>query len=181
MRNALQDQLLEAGLADARQAKKPKAEKAPKRRKRKGGGDRPANEMQRGVERARADAAARDRELNRQRQAQAERKARASQIRDLIAKNRLPRDDAELGFNFVDRGKVRKLHVTDPIRRQLSEGRAAIVRMDERYEVVPRETADRIRTRDPRCLVELPDAAPEQEADENDPYAAYKVPDDLMW
>jgi uncharacterized protein YaiL (DUF2058 family) len=179
MRNSLQDQLVQAGLADAKQAKKAKAAKPPKRRKRRGAAPETVDEGTRLAREAQADKAARDRALNRERQAQAERKARASQIRDLITRNRLPREDAELGFNFVDGGKVRKIHVTDAMRRQLGAGQLGITRMDGRYEVVPADIAGKIRARDARCVVDLP--AEEPETPEDDPYAAYKVPDDLMW
>jgi uncharacterized protein YaiL (DUF2058 family) len=45
--------------------------------------------------------------------------------------------------------------------------------------MIPRDAALRIQERDPRRVVLLNTQAEEPEAD--DPYAAYKVPDDLMW
>ena len=55
----------------------------------------------------------------------------------------------------------------------------AIVRYEGRYEVVPRATAGRTQERDPARVVLL--NAPRGEPDPDDPYAAYQVPDDLMW
>jgi uncharacterized protein YaiL (DUF2058 family) len=45
---------------------------------------------------------------------------------------------------------------------------------------VPAEAAARIRERDERSIMNLPGATPVK-ADENDPYGAFQVPDDLMW
>jgi hypothetical protein len=179
MRNSLQDQLVRAGLADPKQVKKTKAPKPPKRKKRRGAEPAPMDESTRLARQAQADKANRDRALNRERQARTESRARISQIRDLIARNRVPREDADSGFNFVDGGKVRKIHVTEAIRAQLGTGQLGITRLDGRYEVVPAEIAEKIRLRDTRCVVDLP--ADEPETPEDDPYAAYKVPDDLMW
>ncbi|MGV2836994.1 DUF2058 family protein, partial [Pseudomonas shirazensis] len=45
--------------------------------------------------------------------------------------------------------------------------------------VIPREAAVKIQERDPGRILLLNTHV--EEADENDPYAAYKIPDDLMW
>ena len=48
------------------------------------------------------------------------------------------------------------------------------------YEVIPREAALKIQERDPQRIVQL-NVQTEEAAAEDDPYAAYKIPDDLMW
>ena len=65
---------------------------------------------------------------------------------------------------------------TDPARFQR---RLAIVCLGERAELVPRVIADKIAERDASLVVRAKkvDAA----VDADDPYAAYQVPDDLMW
>jgi len=178
MGNSLQDQLLKAGLATEKQAKKAKAGKAPPKRGKKG--QPPAlSESTAAARQAQADKAARDKALNEKRKAEAELRERRAQIRQLIDKHRLSRDEGEIGYNFVDRGKIRKLYVTPEIQTKLSKGQLDIARLDGRYDVVPAEVADRIRERDERCLVARP--APSGEPAEDDPYKDFKVPDDLMW
>jgi len=178
MGNSLQDQLLKAGLATEKQARKAKAGKPPKKRGKKG---RPAEptESARAAQQAMAEKAARDKTLNQERKSKAERKALMAQIRQLVEHNRLPREDAEIGYNFVSGGKIRKLYVTPEIQAKLTKGQADIIRLDGRYEVVLADIAEKIRARDAACLVPRP--AADEPPDEDDPYKDFQVPDDLMW
>lgn len=178
MANSLQDQLLKAGLADAKQARKAAAGKAPKKKKKKG----QAPELSASAQAARqamAEKAERDRQLNQQRKVEAEQKALMAQVRQLVEQNRLPRDEGEIGYHFQDGAKVRKLFVTQAVFDQLGKGRADIVRLDDGYEVVPEGIADKIRVRCEDCVI--PRNAEQAAPDEDDPYKDYQVPDDLMW
>jgi len=49
------------------------------------------------------------------------------------------------------------------------------------YEVIPREAALKIQERDPRRIVQLNVLVESKTPEEDDPYAAYQIPDDLMW
>ncbi|MEJ2686755.1 MAG: DUF2058 domain-containing protein [Gammaproteobacteria bacterium] len=181
MGNSLQDQLVKAGLADARQARKAKSGKSPKRGKKKDRGEPALSDSAQSARQAMAEKANRDRELNRRRKQAQERKATMAQIRQLIEQNRIPRDDAEDGYHFTDGAKIRKLFVTPAIREQLSQGRLDIVRLDGRYDVVPSAVAEKIRLRDAGCVVARPVDEPGSAPSQDDPYADYPVPDDLMW
>lgn len=179
MANSLQDQLVKAGLADARQAKKAGAGKGFGKGKKRGRSGAAVNESAEAARKVMADKASRDRELNRRRKEAAERKAVIAQIRQLIEQHRVSRDDAEEGYHFADRAKIRKLFVTPAIREQLSRGRLDIVRLDGRYDVVPAAVAEKIRERDARCVI--PRTPANDEAKDLDCYADYPVPDDLIW
>jgi len=178
MANSLQDQLVKAGLADARQAKKARVGKGLPAGK-KGQRAKALSDSTLAARRAIAEKAERDRALNLERKAAAERKALAAQVRQLIEQNRLARDTAEEAYHFVDQGKVRSLLVTPVLREQLARRRVDIVRYGSRYELVPADVAERISSRDPACVVAHPTS--EATPAEDDPYAAYQVPDDLMW
>ena len=65
------------------------------------------------------------------------------------------------------------------MRSKLSNGSLAVVALGGGYEVIPREAAVKIQERDPGRILLLNTHV--EEADEDDPYAAYKIPDDLMW
>ena len=65
------------------------------------------------------------------------------------------------------------------MRTKLSNGALAVVSFAGGYEVIPREAALKIQERDPGRVLLLNTRV--EEADEDDPYAAYKIPDDLMW
>lgn len=179
MANSFGDQFLKAGLVNkARLAEAQKTKSKQQKRKHKQKIET-LDAAALAARQAAAEAAARDRELNRRRQEEAERKAVQAQIRQLIELNRLPRD-GEVGYNFQHGTAVRKIFVSEEIRDRLARGLLAIAHCDDGYAVIPAAVADRILLRDPGCIVSQAAAQP-QDGEEDDPYADYKVPDDLMW
>jgi len=179
MANSFGDQFLKAGLvnkARLNEAKKSKSKQEKLKHKQK---IEVVDEAAEAARQAAAEKATRDRELNRRQKGEVERKAVHAQIRQLIELNRVPRDDGEVGYNFQDGAAIRKIFVTEAIRDRLARGQLAIVRFDDGYEVIPMAVAEKISQRDATCIVSH--AANQQENGEDDPYAGYQVPDDLMW
>ena len=179
MANSLQEQLLKAGLVDSRQvssANKDKRKQDKMQRKHK---IETVDEVKVSTEQARLEKAEHDRRLNFERDNAARQKAVIAQIKQLIEVSRVARDGGELPYNFTDGGKIKKIHVTQAIQDQLSNGRLAIVKMKDKYEVVPKSVADKIRERDKSYVIVSNTL--QQADDADDPYAEYKIPDDLMW
>ncbi len=181
MSMSLREQLLAAGLVSKKQAEQ--AEKQQKQKHHHHAKGKPAQEeaAKRAAQQAQAAKAARDQELNRQRQEQADQKARAAQIGQLIEENRLPKLETDDYFNFVDRGKVRRMSVDTQRREQIVAGTLVIVRFEGRYDVVPPDVAEKIRERNARAVVALNQSASEAKPAEDDPYKDFVVPDDLRW
>ena len=176
---SLRDQLLKAGLVNEKQAKQVgKQQQKQKRLEHKGQVEKDESQKLAALQ-AMAEKAARDQELNRQQQEKAEQKARAAQVKQLIEHSRLPKLTSEDYYNFVDDKKVKRMAVNNLMRDKLSRGSLAIVRHAGGYEVIPREAALKIQERDPRRIVLL--NTPTEAAEADDPYAAYQIPDDLMW
>jgi uncharacterized protein YaiL (DUF2058 family) len=181
MANGLRDQLLKAGLVNEKQVKKAQQEKRKeqKQSQQKGG---PSDEQKQRIQQAQAEKAERDRQLNLERKREQEQKAVAAQIRQLIETNRQPKGEGDTAYNFVDGNKVKRMYAADKVRAQIAKGRLAIVRLDDQYELVPPEIAEKIRQRDESAVVLLNTPQREEKQPEaDDPYAAYQVPDDLMW
>jgi uncharacterized protein YaiL (DUF2058 family) len=179
MANSFGDQFLKAGLVNKsrlNEAKKSKSKQEKLKHKQK---IEVIDEAVEAARQAAAEKTARDRELNRRQKEDLERRAVQAQVRQLIELNRLPRDDGEVGYNFQDGESVRKIFVTEDIRDKLAHGLLAIVRFDGGYEVIPSIVAQKIMQRDAACIVSQ--SPNRQESGEDDPYADYKVPDDLMW
>lgn len=177
---SLQEQLLKAGLADEKKLKAHQKEKK-KQRKQQPKGTAPQDETKLRAQQAREEKAARDRELNRQRNEEAQRKAIAAQIRQLVTTNRLDRSRCESDYQFAHGKKIKKILVDDTMTDQLSRGRLAVVFVDDSYEVVPEPVARKIMERDTAAVVVLHERATQADKDEDDPYAGYEIPDDLMW
>jgi uncharacterized protein YaiL (DUF2058 family) len=179
MSNPFQEQFLKAGLVDGNRVKKAKAEKRKQVKQRKP--DTEAAQAKRAAEKAAAQKAERDRRLNEQRREEAAKRELAAQIRQLIQENRQNRDNGDTPYNFVDGKKVRRIHITAKQQKQLTDGALAVVKLEGRYDLVPTEVAEKIKSRNERCVVVLNEPAAREAGEEDDPYAQYKVPDDLMW
>ncbi|MFP6859938.1 DUF2058 domain-containing protein [Pseudomonas sp.] len=176
---SLRDQLLKAGLVNEKQAKQAGKQQQKQQRLVHKGQVEKDESQKLAAQQAMAEKAARDQELNRQQQEKIEQKARAAQIKQLIEASRLPKLSTEDYYNFVDDKKVKRLSVNTLVRNKLSSGSLAIVRHGGGYEVIPREAALKIQERDAQRVVLL--NTPTEAPDADDPYAAYQVPDDLMW
>jgi uncharacterized protein YaiL (DUF2058 family) len=178
--HSLQDQLLKAGLANANQAKQVKAEKRKQQKLQRNTGIELIDEVKLSAEQTRQQQAERDRELNLQRKQAEEQKALAAQIKQIVDLNRIPQTAGGLTYQFNHSNKVKTVFVDEKLRNALANGRAGIVGVEQRYEIVPAEIARKIQSRDAACVLLLNDI-PQHEYSEEDPYAAYQVPDDLMW
>ncbi|NOY72033.1 MAG: DUF2058 domain-containing protein [Gammaproteobacteria bacterium] len=181
MNNSLFDQLKKTGLVDEKKAKKVKQEKHQnQKKKRKKGQTVSPSEATLLVQQAQADKLTQDRHLNQKRKEKAEHKAIIAQIKQLIESNRIIERDGEQIYNFTDQNKIKHLYLNEAIHKQLCSGYLALAKLGQSYELVPTVVAEKIKQRDPDIIILC---APEtqQEPDENDPYADYKIPDDLMW
>lgn len=179
MSKSLQEQLLAAGLVNKQKAAKAKKDQH-KKRKSRGKKVPVMTESQRRAKLAAALEADKARELNRQKQDKAQKKAVRSQVQQLVDQHRLKRDGAEVSYKFSDQGKIRQVMVTDEQQKKLVAGTLAIVTVDERYELVPHQVAERIAERSEGIVV-LMNERKDETADPDDPYADFQVPDDLMW
>ena len=176
---SLRDQMLKAGLVNEKQAKQAGKEQKRQHRLEKKGAVEIDDTQRHAALKAMAEKQARDQELNRQQQENAERKAFVAQIRQLIEGARLPKLDSEDYYNFVDYKKVKRIAVNPVVRNKLVNGQLAIVKHGQGYEIIPRDVALKVQERDARRIVVLNLEA--EEVKEDDPYAAFQIPDDLMW
>jgi uncharacterized protein len=180
--NPLQEQLLKAGLVKkskvaevAREQNKARHSKVPSE----------PNEIRLEAERARAEKVERDRALAAERKAQARVAELRAQARQIIQDRKVPRS-GESEYRFVVDGAIRTLLLNEDLRKKLSCGVLVIVQLDERYELLPRAAADKVRERDSSMIVldhaQDAGAEPAAASSEDDAYyAQFKVPDDLVW
>lgn len=176
---SLQDQLLKAGIVDSKKAKKIDKEKRKEARSQPKGHAR-VDEAREQAKRSLAEKVERDRELNRQQLALSEKKAIQAQIIQLISMNRIDRAGGDVPYQFTDGKAIKKIHVTSQLQNELSRGRVAIASLGEGYELLPAAAARKIMQRDESAIVMLNTNEPAV-AGEDDPYADYQIPDDLMW
>lgn len=182
MAGSLQDQLLKAGLADADKAKKQAKVKRKEAKVARRSGVVVIDENKEAARQALAEQAQRDRELNQALNEKSRRKAINAQIKQLIETNKLKKGAGDIGFNFTDGKKVKKLYVSAMEQKQLSAGRLAIVKQGDQHEILPRPVADKIAERDSDRVIVCGQASDVDLSEEEQGwYKEYEVPDDLMW
>lgn len=180
---SLQDQLLKAGMVDAKKAKQVAKDKRRHAKQVRRGEAEVDNTAKIAAQQAQANKANKAREHNQEAVQRANERAIGAQIIQLIERHRIGHHKGDIGYQFVDKKKIKKIYVDNIQQRQLERGHIAIVRLAAAYELVPAAVAGKIEQRDPTLVVLLNTQAPRnQEVDqEEDPYADFKVPDDLMW
>ncbi len=179
---SLQDQLLKAGLIDAKKAKQANKEKRKETNIARRSNEEVVDEIKQSAEQSRQDKAERDRELNRQRDSELQQKAIAAQIKQLIENHRQSKGAGEndVEYNFTHGKLIKKIRVSKTVQEQIIRGVLAVVKLGEGYELVPRIVADKIVQRDESAVVVANTKSTEQ-VEEDDPYKDYVIPDDLMW
>ncbi len=167
MSDSLQDQLKALGLARAKPKRKPK----PKPRGNKGKQEfslAEAYSLKNKDEQNQADHA-RKKKLAEDRQ----RRQLNNEIRIIVKAHRLNRDDAEIGRNFMFRGRIRKVRVTPEQLKALNAGELGIAYLSGGYHLLANEHAEAVRALSEEHVADLSTEA----GDDGD----HPVPDDLTW
>ena len=179
MSNPFQDQLLKAGLVTKKQVQKVKQDQNRKRKQQYSKKEKVVDETKLKAQQAVEEKTRRDRELNRKKENQARQKAISIEINQLITDNCLARDEScDIVYNFEHNKKVKRIYVDAEMKQKIIEGKLGIARIEGRYELVAKSIAERIQQKNDKRIVIF---NAQDSVDENDPYAEYQVPDDMMW
>ena len=180
MAGSLQDQLLKAGIANKQQVKKATIDK--RKQKKQAPKEAEAERLERleTIELQRREKAERDRQLNEARKAEQDQRAIDAQVKQLIERHQvIPSVRAETRFQFVDGTTIKSLYVDDSMMATLARAQLRVVRSGASYVLVPAVVAEKIEARRPDVVIPL--SSDQKVSDEDDPYAEYVIPDDLMW
>lgn len=176
---SLQEQFLKAGLVNKKKVQQANHEKANQKKVERQTGSQSVDEVRLAALETQRKNAERARELNAQRDAAATQKAIVAQITQMVQQNRQKKGAGDIAYNFTHDNKLKRLYVSAEVRAHLIAGRLVIVCQGDTTELLPRVIADKIAERDPSLVVRVNKTSTEIDAD--DPYAAFQIPDDLMW
>lgn len=180
MGNPFQDQLLKAGVVTKQQVKKAQSASNKKKKEQRSKKNHVVDEEKLKAQQAAKDKAAHDKALNQRKEAQAKQKAISVEIDQLISSNLIKRNEScEIVYNFEHRKKVNRIYLDAEMKQKVIDGIFGIARIDGRYELVPRLIAEKIQQRNDKRVILFEKEEPV--IDENDPYAEFQVPDDLVW
>lgn len=182
MSKSLRDQLMKAGLATKQQALKAKTSNKKKKKQAAKTGELTDQEKRRlELEKEKAAQVEKDRELNRKLEEERQAKAIEAQVRQLIDINAISRGRGEAEYKFVFANKIKKIYVTDEQLDKLTRGLLALAVAGEEFVLIPAPVASKIAERIPEAIVVQNDKSEEMSQEEEDWYADYQIPDDLMW
>lgn len=179
VKNALQAQLLKAGLVDQKKAKKISKQTQHQQRL----GQNPDAELKANLTQAQQEKRAKDQALNQEKQRQLAEKSLKANIEQMIQQHKVHDFAGDVTYQFIDDNKVKKVYINQSVYNALVAGTLVIARSQMGYAYLPKPLAERIETKMTGFLVNFPTNSLEntQQTDEDDPYADYVIPDDLMW
>jgi uncharacterized protein YaiL (DUF2058 family) len=181
---SLQEQLLKAGLTDKKKVKQVKLQKHQQAKAQQRHNVIETDEAKAATALAIEAKKAKDRELNQQTKREAEKKAVVAQIKQLINVNKQPRGKGDVVCNFTDGTLIKRMYVSTDTQKSISQGKLAIVKYEQGYELVPMPVADKITERDAHVVVYRVDnisAEDKISSEADDWYADYQIPDDISW
>lgn len=178
VKNALQAQLLKAGLVDNKKAKK--LTKQVQHEQRTGQYDDASLKAE--IDRVNQEKLAKDQALNLEKQKVLEEKALKASIIQMIKQHKILQTEGDVTYQFIDEGKIKKVYLSQQIYNALVMGSLVIAKDQDKYAYLPKALAEKIDQKmQGFILVNNNTEKNDQATDEEDPYAAYVIPDDLMW
>ena len=182
MAGSLFDQLKKSGLVNEHKAKQIKKEKYQQTKKQKGQQAEPLeNEAAKLAAEAARLKAEKDRQLNLERQQQQAEKAKQAELKQILQSNQLKGFEGELTFNFADDKQVKTLQVNAKTQKGLINGRIRIARLDGAYVLIPDTAVEKVELRDASALIPFADKDDSISKEDQDYYAKFEIPDDLVW
>ena len=177
VKNALQAQLLKAGLVDNKKAKKLTKQAHHEQRI----GQSNEAEIKANIEKAQQKKLAKDQALNLEKQQQLEEKALKASIIQMIKHHKISNTDGDSVYQFIDESKIKKVYISQQIYNALVSGSLLIAKDQNQYAYLPKALAEKIDQKMKGFILLNNAESNEQTTNEEDPYAAYVIPDDLMW
>ena len=176
-KNALQAQLLKAGLVDNKKAKKLNKQNQHEHRT----GQSNEAELKANIEKSKQEKLQKDQALNQEKQRQLEEKALKAAIIQMISQHKIKDIAGDVSYQFIDENKVKKVYISQTVYNALVAGSLVIAKDQDSYAYLPKALADKIDQKMQGFILVDHTQNNEQTTDEEDPYAAYVIPDDLMW
>lgn len=178
---SLQDQLLKAGLTSEHKVKVAKSEKrkAQKKKKKKGATSDPSD-LQKHIEQTKLEQQKKAEEQNKAKQAELKEREQVARVKQILEHHNQDEIRGDVTFNFTYNNKVKELDVDAATKNALSQGRLAICVLEGQFFVLQDEPARKVAEVDEKYIV-FHVADENSGPDEDDPYADYEIPDDLVW
>ena len=181
---SLQDQLLKAGLTTKQKTRQANSDKRKKNKQKRSGVDIETSlqeKIKQDLAKAQQEKQAKDQALNEEKKQQLEKKEQKLRILQILQHHQLKNCTGESEYNYTFDNKIKKLHLDEVTHRALVNGRLALCGQDEITYIVTSETAEKLAELDASVILLKNEKVQSAEVEDDDPYADYQIPDDLMW
>ncbi len=177
VKNALQAQLLKAGLVDNKKAKKLSKQAVHEQRT----GQSNEAELKAKIEKDQQEKLAKDQALSLEKKLALDEKTLRSSVIQMISHHKIKETDGDVTYQFIDDSKIKKVYINQQIYNALVSGSLVVAKDHDRYAFLPKALAERINEKLTGFILVNNSENTAEVTDEEDPYAAYVIPDDLMW
>ncbi|TYK66347.1 DUF2058 domain-containing protein [Colwellia echini] len=181
---SLQEQLLKAGLTTKQKARQANTDQRKKNKQKRSGVAHDASlqeQVKQDLVLSKADKAAKDSALNEAKKIELANKEQQLRIKQILEHHHLKGVNGDTEYNYTFDNKVKKLALDASTHKALVNGRLALCGLNETTFIVTSETAAKIAELNKDIILVQNDKIESPEIDEEDPYADYQIPDDLMW
>jgi len=171
MSDSLRDQLLQAGFKQPAQDSKKNKRSSSKGHSQGKNSKRTSNQEKNNLEsRKKAEAES---------LAKAKKETKAN-IKNLIESEEVKEFKGEEVYRFTLQSRIRELHVSEQIRKQLIEGTLCVTRLNGSTRVVPHHLIEKITALNPDWAIVQHDNEAANSGDD-DGYEDFPIPDDITW
>ncbi len=178
---SLQDQLMKSGLINKQKAKQAQTEKRRKAKQKKKKGTVEVSDVQTAINDQKEIQRQQDLEKNRQAQAELDARSAHGKLIQMIAQHCEKAYQGELDYHFTYDNKVKRIAINEKTQQGLSIGLLAICVLNDEFYLINKEAAAKLTEIDPSVLVALHEKVEISDIEEDDPYAEFAIPDDLIW
>jgi len=181
---SLQDQLLKAGLTTKQKTRQANADKRKKNKQQRSGVQHDATlqeQVKQDLAKAKTEKQDKDNALNEQKKQQLADKEQVLRIQQILTHHQIKNVQGDSEYNYTFGGKIKKLSLDVTTHKALVNGRLSLCGLDDFTYIVTRETAEKLSVLDEHVVLVQNDKVIDEQIDEDDPYADYQIPDDMMW
>lgn len=178
---SLQEQLMQSGLINKQKAKQAQTEKRRNAKQKKKKGTIEVSAAQQTINAQKEQQKQQDLEKNKAVQISLDERAAHGKLIQMIAQHCEKDYQGEIDYHFTYASKVKRIAINEITQKSLINGLLAICVLNEDFYLINKEAAEKLTEIDASVLVSLHEKVDVQAIDEDDPYAEFAIPDDLVW
>jgi len=181
---SLQEQLLKAGLTTKQKTRQANSSKRKKNKQQRSGVEHSASmqeQVKEGLLLSKADKLTKDGALNDAKKHVLANKEQQLRIKQILEHHQLTGVNGDTEYNYSFNNKVKKLALDSLTHKALVNGRLALCGFQDKSYLVTSETANKVAELDDTLILVKNEKVEDEQLNQEDPYAEYQIPDDLMW